>query len=296
MKVSTHRPTARIAGARLRLVNAPRQSLVRAYVRACHPGPTATVTFVITAVTIGAGRDRVGVLLVAAAVLLGQLSVGWSNDARDADRDLSSGRSEKPTVRGDITASLLWRSAFLALAASIALSYVAGGLIGGTAHVLAVLSAWAYNLALKTTRWSAVPFAVSFGLVPTFITYGLTPAAPAAAWVSVTWALMGVGAHLANALPDIDSDRTVSAGGVAAAMGRRTTTWVALLCMVSAVTILATHLGTTGPLAAVIVAVAAAGAITVARLGRERALFGFVQILAVCAVLMLVTSAAQITR
>ncbi len=268
---------------------------LRAYVDACHPGPTATVTFVITAVAVGAGRDRVGVVLVAGSVLAGQLSVGWSNDARDVDRDLRSGRSTKPTVRGDITASLLWRSAFVALAASMALSYVAGGLIGGSAHVLAVLSAWAYNLALKTTMWSALPFAVSFGLVPTFITFGLTPAAPAALWVTVTWALMGVGAHLANAMPDIDSDLAVSAGGVAAALGRRATTWMTLLCIVSAVTLLAVHLGTTGPIAAVVVSVAVVGAIAVARLGHGRAMFGFVQALAVCAVLMLVASAAQIT-
>ena len=55
---------------------------------ACHPEPTVAVTAMATALAATTGRDAVGVLLVAVAVLTGQLSIGWLNDYLDADRDV----------------------------------------------------------------------------------------------------------------------------------------------------------------------------------------------------------------
>lgn len=66
----------------------------RAMADACHPGPTATVTVVVTA--LAAGRDAVGLTPVAAVTRTGQLCVGWCNDANDADRDLRAARTGKP--------------------------------------------------------------------------------------------------------------------------------------------------------------------------------------------------------
>ena len=267
----------------------------RAYVDACHPGPTATVTLVITVVAIAAGRDWHGVILVACAVLAGQLSIGWSNDARDADRDLHAGRSEKPTVRGAISSSTLWHAAFIALVLSITLSYAASGAIGGTAHVISVLSAWAYNLALKTTVFSALPYAVSFGLVPAFVTFGLTPPGAPATWVSMACALMGVGAHLANALPDVESDRAVSAGGLVAAIGVRASTLASLACLLGAVTLLVAHLNAPVAIQVLVIVVVVVAAGVVATFGRGRALFRFTMALALVDVVLLVLTAARIT-
>lgn len=274
---------------------AKRLRVARALFDACHPGPTATVTLVVTTVAAAAGRDREGLVLVAAAVLTGQLSVGWCNDARDADRDSRAGRAEKPTVRGDLTASILWRSAFIALALCVVLSYAAAGAIGGTAHVVAVISAWSYNLVLKTTLLSALPYAVSFGLAPAFVTYGLTPPLPPTWWITLTCALMGVGAHFANALPDIDSDRAVSAGGLVAAIGVRRATIASLACLLAAVVLLLVHLPLPQPLAIAMLLVAAAAAVIVAVRGHGRTLFRFVMVLAAADVVMLVSVAARIT-
>ena len=49
------------------------------------------------------GLPIVSVLLVAAAVLAGQLSVGWLNDYLDADRDRAVRRADKPVVTGALT-------------------------------------------------------------------------------------------------------------------------------------------------------------------------------------------------
>ncbi|HET6259008.1 MAG TPA: hypothetical protein VFE39_10195, partial [Pseudonocardia sp.] len=51
-----------------------------ALLRSCHPEPTVAVTLMVTALAVTTGRDVAGVLLVAAAVLTGQLSIGWLND------------------------------------------------------------------------------------------------------------------------------------------------------------------------------------------------------------------------
>jgi len=263
---------------------------LRALVDACHPGPTATVTLVVTALAASAGRDVAGLALVAAATLTGQLSVGWCNDAYDADRDRRAARAAKPTVRGDVTATVLWRIAALALAGTVALSYLAAGPVGGTAHVLAVLSAWIYNLALKTTVLSPLPYAVSFGLVPAFVTFGLTPPSPPAAWLVATCALLGVGAHLANAIPDVASDEQVGAGGLVARIGVRRASVAALVCLVSAVALLAAHLAVAPWAATGLVLVAAAGAVAVAVRGEGPALFRYVMALAGVAVLLLLLS------
>jgi 4-hydroxybenzoate polyprenyltransferase len=268
---------------------------LRALVDACHPGPTATVTLIVTALSAAAGREALGVVLMALATLTGQLSVGWCNDAYDADRDLRAGRTAKPTVRGHVDASFLWRSAALALASTVVLSYVAAGAVGGSAHVVAVASAWTYNLVLKTTVLSPLPYAVSFGLVPAFVTYGLTPPVAPAAWVTATCVLLGVGAHLANAIPDVESDESVAAGGLVARIGVRVSTWLALTCLVAAVCVLATRLDAPTWVRLALVAVAAGGAVGVALLGRGQALFRYVMVLAVVAVVLLVVAARSIT-
>jgi len=59
---------------------------VIALVRASHPEPTVMVTALAMALAIGTGRSGIGVLAVGAAVLAGQLSVGWHNDWLDAAR------------------------------------------------------------------------------------------------------------------------------------------------------------------------------------------------------------------
>jgi len=268
---------------------------VRGLAQACHPGPTVAVTTVVAALSAAAGRDAAGVALMAAATLSGQLSVGWCNDAHDAERDLRAGRAEKPTVRGDVDARLLWRAAAGALVAAVVVSYLAAGPVGGTAHVVAVLSAWTYNLALKATVLSALPYAVSFGLVPVFVTYGLTPPAAPAAWLVITCALLGVGAHLANAIPDVESDTQVDAGGLVAAIGVRRASVASLVCLVSALALLGSHLDVPRPLSVGLVVAATVGAVVAAVRGRPAALFRYVMLLAVVCVLLLLLAATSLT-
>ncbi|MBP0462146.1 hypothetical protein JFN87_32605, partial [Streptomyces bomunensis] len=79
---------------------------VAALLGACHPMPTVAVTALVAGVAAASGQTAPGCLLVTAAVLAGQLSVGWSNDAIDAARDVAAGRRDKPVVGGAVTAQI----------------------------------------------------------------------------------------------------------------------------------------------------------------------------------------------
>ncbi len=261
---------------------------VRGLLLGCHPGPALAVTAAITAVAAALGAGPAGVLLVFLAVVTGQLSIGWANDARDGGRDVLAGRIEKPVVRGLVTERTLWVAAVAALAACAPLSVLAGGPIGGTAHLLAVASAWAYNLWLKTTVWSFLPYLVSFGLFPAFLTYGLTPPRPPAGWVVATVSLLGLGAHLANGIPDIESDRVTSSEGLVGRLGARRSATLAVGALLAAAVLLVAHLDLAPAAAALILAGLAVAAVLAARVSRGRHLFPAIVLLALLNVLLLV--------
>ncbi|MEV6412193.1 UbiA family prenyltransferase [Kribbella sp. NPDC051718] len=178
---------------------------------ASHPGPTVAVTTLVTVVAWSAGRNASGCLLVAAAILTGHLSIGWSNDAIDAPRDTSVHRNDKPVVLGLVSRRTLWIGAISMVVACVPLS-LASGVLAGLAHLVGVAAAWGYNLGLKSTRISWLPYAVAFGLLPSFVTLG-TADVWAPWWASAATALLGVGAHLANVVPDLADDLATGVTG-----------------------------------------------------------------------------------
>jgi 4-hydroxybenzoate polyprenyltransferase len=176
-------------------------------------------------------------VLVAPAMLAGQLSVGWSNDACDAVRDVAAGRADKPVVRGEITVRSLWVAAFVSLVAGLAMA-AAISLV--TMGILALLvgAAWAYNLGLKSTAWSGLMYLAGFGPLPAYAASTL-PGQPAPRfWVCVAAGLVGLGAHFANVLPDLDADLRSGVRGlpqiVAARWGPGAARAAALVLLLSA--------------------------------------------------------------
>ena len=188
------------------------------FARACHPLPAMAVAAVVTAFGWSLGWRGWPLWWVLVVVLVGQLSVGWGNDAHDAGLDAHVGRFDKPTVEGVVSPRALWIAAVTALAVSSTLSWVVAGLIGGSFHVLSLGMAWLYNLGLSRTVWSWIPYAVAFGAVPPFLSYGLSGEGPPM-WSVAVFAIVGVSAHLANALPDVESDRAAGVDGLAVRLG-----------------------------------------------------------------------------
>jgi 4-hydroxybenzoate polyprenyltransferase len=233
--------------------------------RACHPLPTAAMSLVITAYAWSVGWRGAGLLGVLVAVLLGQLSVGWSNDAFDGELDRRVGRLDKPTVQGMVRVPVLWACAAGALAASVAMSWWVAGWVGGTFHVVAVLMAWLYNTVLSRTPWSWLPYAIAFTALPPFLSVGLDGTWPPP-WALVLFPIIGVSAHLANALPDIDADRAAGVDGLAIRLGARRSAalcWV-LLVLGSAILVIVAW-----PQSRVLSAIVVAGCLAAAALARR---------------------------
>src|ERR1700754_3851681 len=93
----------------------------RALLVASHPGPSLAITAMATVLAAEAAPSGFGPVLVAPAMLAGQLSVGWSNDACDAPRAVAAGRTDKPAARGEISVRALWVAALVSVAADMAL-------------------------------------------------------------------------------------------------------------------------------------------------------------------------------
>jgi 4-hydroxybenzoate polyprenyltransferase len=204
-----------------------------ALARASHLAPTLAVTAFAGAYAWGAGADAALATGVVLAVLTGQLSVGWSNDWIDAARDRAVGRTDKPVATGGLAVSTVRAAAITAAALCVVLSFLLGT-AAGAVHVVAVASAWSYNLRLKSTVWSWVPYALSFGLLPSVVTLALEPAAFAPVTTTLAAALLGVGAHLANVLPDLEDDAATGVRGLPHRLGRRRTTLAAVALLLGA--------------------------------------------------------------
>ncbi|MEI6363786.1 MAG: UbiA family prenyltransferase [Actinomycetes bacterium] len=199
---------------------------LRGFVSASHAPPTIAVTAVMGLFAWNIGWSGMPLALVCLAILVGQLSVGWSNDAFDSSSDVRAGRSEKPTVAGLVSPRALWVFACAALLVSSVLSWAVAGIIGGSIHVFALAMAWLYNVALSRTVWSWLPYALAFGVMPQFLFVGLDgDLGPW--WTVAVFALVAVSAHLANALKDLDTDRSAGIDGLVVRLGAR---WSTLLC------------------------------------------------------------------
>ncbi len=242
--------------------------------RAAHAQPTAAVTAMATALAVSAGRGAAGSALVGAAVLTGQLSVGWSNDVADRDRDRRAGRTDKPIVAGQVAVATVAWAACVAAVACIGLS-LASGWRAGLVHIGEVAVAWAYNLGLKATVLSPVPYAVSFGALPAFVTLGLPGHPLPPGWAMTAAALLGAGAHFVNTLPDLDADRAAGVWGLPQRLGRRPSLLIgAALLAASALAVAVLPAGGSSPLAVVLLVAALASTAAVVALaltGRDRA-------------------------
>ncbi|MFE1664979.1 UbiA family prenyltransferase [Microbacterium sp. P02] len=205
-------------------------SLVGALWRSTHPGPSVVVTAVATLLGVAVGLPPWRLILLGVAVLLGQLSVGLSNDAIDARRDREAGRTDKPLARGEASVRSAWIASAVTVAVALALSAALGGWML-VAHAILLASAWSYNVGLKSTPISVVPFIVSFGLLPSLATLSAVDPRPAALWAGAAGGVIGIAIHLTNVLPDFEDDARTGVRGLPHRIGRRASAVIAAIAL-----------------------------------------------------------------
>jgi heme o synthase len=268
------------------------------FVRASHPEPAVAVTAVAAMLAYAVGHRGAAVAAVAVAVLSSQLAVGWVNDALDARRDAAAGRTDKPAATGAIGPRAVGVAGALAAVATVPLALLSG-VPAAVAATIGLVSALLYDWPLKFTAVSVVPYLVSFAALPAFVVLALPGAPPAPGWLLAAGALLGGGAHFANAIPDLADDARTGVRGLPHRLGPGGSLAAAAALLLGATLVLA--LGPPGPpswtgLAATTAAVVVlpigwyAGRAAARRGARPVAVFRAVMLVALIDVLLLVTS------
>jgi 4-hydroxybenzoate polyprenyltransferase len=171
---------------------------------------------------------------VTGAVLTGQLTIGWGNDLRDARRDRQVGRTDKPLATGELSPQLVVLCLVVAAVLCVGLSFAVGWRSALVNIVLGMGSGHAYNLGLKSTAFSWLPYALAFGTLPAVVTLAGTDPALPPWWMAAAAAALGVGAHFLNTLPDLAADAATGVRGLPHRIGAGASRAVATILLVAA--------------------------------------------------------------
>lgn len=192
---------------------------IRSLLKASHFGPTLLVVTISFAIALPL-NNLSGALQIAIAIFAGQLSVGWSNEVIDFPLDKAADRDRKPLVSGELSNSLLKKLIPVALALAVLLSLISPlGTVGTLLHLLGIFSATLYNLKLKATIFSPLPYLISFGILPwaIYLPAGNTPPL----WLYSTLALYSLSFHFLNVIKDLQWDLDQKVFGLPQRLGKK---------------------------------------------------------------------------
>lgn len=190
------------------------------WAQAAHPYPVLVVLCLTALIAVLSAPplspQRLG--LVLAAVLLSQLSIGWSNDYLDREADAFH-QPWKPVAAGRVPARGLALTALLAMLGAFT---VAASL--GLAPLLLLLAGTgaglAYNLGVKRSRLSWLPYVAGFAALPAFVWTALGSFRAEQLWLYALGTPLVLAAHLANALPDAGADARLGVRSLSVHLGR----------------------------------------------------------------------------
>jgi 4-hydroxybenzoate polyprenyltransferase len=196
-----------------------------------HPWPSLATALAAAgfALWLGIRRDDRRIAVIAVTILITQLSISSLNDWADRTRDAAAGR-RKPLVIGHtppaIALAMAILFAVLALPSALAFGVAAGMLL-----LLGLLAGWAYDLWLKPTRLSFLPFAVAFPLLPAWVGLVAQRSLAGFAPLLLAVALLAVAIHLSDSLPDLESDARSGTCSLPVSLGFDGSTRLAVVCL-----------------------------------------------------------------
>ncbi len=187
-------------------------------VRLVHPFPSILDGVVVAAVALIAGASPVDASRLGLAMTALQFGIGATNDIVDAPRDAGH-KPGKPIPAGLVSRPVARVVAVAAFAAGLILSTLSGPATVGLALVVVGIGL-AYDVLLKGTAWSWLPFAVGIPILPVFGWLGATSTVPPifALLVPVAGAA-GAALAIANALADVERDQAAGTVSIARALG-----------------------------------------------------------------------------
>lgn len=190
-----------------------------ALVRLAHPLPTALNAAVAAGLTLVAGGRSDQAALAAITMLGVHTSIGALNDLLDRRTDL--GRVEKPLATGEVSE----RTARTVIATGAAIGLGAASMLGALSLQIAALGAtlgYLYDVGIKRTWASFLPFAFGVALIPLFA-WSAASREPSMHILLLSAAAIPGGSALAlqNALADFRLDAETGMRGVVVRIGER---------------------------------------------------------------------------
>jgi 4-hydroxybenzoate polyprenyltransferase len=195
--------------------------------------PSGAVTACAVMLTAAAGNSAGTCLLAGVAVLAGQLSVGWSNDRIDVDRDRRVDHEGKPLAAGAVPLRVVDAALALSVIATVVLSLLLGWRAGGL-HLVAVAAAWLYNAGMKATWLSWLPYGVAFGALPAIATLALPDHPGPQPWIVLSAALLGIAVNFVNAKQSLADHPRSDVHGLPDRIGGRPSLLVAVVLVATA--------------------------------------------------------------
>jgi 4-hydroxybenzoate polyprenyltransferase len=205
-------------------------------IRLTHPFPSVLDGLVVGVIAVVASGDPAAGLRLAGAMIALQVSIGALNDVVDAPRD-AVGRTDKPIPAGLVSERLAL--GIVALGAIVgSILAVPSGLALAILGWLCLAIGYSYDLRLKGTPWSWLPFALGIPLLPIYGWFGAVGSVPEVFAILIPMAVLaGASLAIGNALADIDLDRASGTGSIAVELGpvRAWATGTVLLAIVTVV-------------------------------------------------------------
>jgi 4-hydroxybenzoate polyprenyltransferase len=238
-------------------------SRVTGLVRLVHPLPSILDALVVAGLATAAGAEPPTAARAAGAMLLLQFSIGATNDLVDAPADRRVA-PHKPLPAGRVTPRAARVVAVVAATAGLALA-AAGGPASLAVAAAGLATGLIYDLRLKATAWSWLPYAIGIPLLVVFAWVGSGLALPTSIVVLAPLAgLAGCQLAIGNALSDLERDRQAGLSTVATSLGPDAARLLMGLCAIVLVAATWIILGTVGGSGAALGAAAAGTALTAA--------------------------------
>lgn len=199
--------------------------------------PHAVAVLVVLTTTYGfAGLARgsldldITMLRLLAAMLGGQLAIGAVNEIVDTDLDART-KPWKPIPAGIVSQSAAINLTVISLIAMLIFS-ASFGLASLALCSLGTAAGLTYDLWLKRTLLSWLPYLIALPLLPIWVWTSLTGFEPRLLMLYPLGALAVIGVHLSQSLPDITMDRQAGIRGVSSLLDERSALfacWIATL-------------------------------------------------------------------
>jgi 4-hydroxybenzoate polyprenyltransferase len=170
------------------------------------------------AVALLAGAPPADALRLGLAMTALQFGIGATNDIVDAPRDAGQ-KPGKPIPSGLVSSLVARAVAVGGFVAGLSLTVAFG--LPTLALAFAVIGiGLAYDLLLKGTAWSWLPFAVGIPILPVFGWLGAAGTLPPAFAILVPAAIAaGAALAIANSLADVERDLAAGTASIATALG-----------------------------------------------------------------------------